>query len=67
MRRAPGKGCGGDPRGTGMEDVEAEGEDVYKTASQALQDIADGRVRGFTDIALAKRWLFKGDLPDQSV
>ena len=47
--------------------VEAEGEDVYKTASQALQDIADGRVRGFTDIALAKRWLFKGDLPDQSV
>ncbi|WP_375211407.1 hypothetical protein [Hyphococcus sp.] len=47
--------------------VEAEGEDVYKTASQALQDIADGRVRGFTDIALAKTWLFKGDLPDQSV
>ncbi len=44
--------------------VEAEGEDVYKTASLALQEIADGRVRGFTDIAHAKAWLFDGELPE---
>lgn len=44
--------------------VETEGEDVYKTASRALREIADGRVRGFTNIALAKAWLFDGMLPE---
>ncbi len=44
--------------------VMSEGADAFETASRALRDIADGRVRGFTDIALAKRWLFEGDLPE---
>jgi hypothetical protein len=44
--------------------IESEGADVTATASRALRDIADGRVRGFTDIAVAKRWLFDGALPE---
>lgn len=46
--------------------IAKEGEDIYRTASTALRDIADGRVRGFTDISLAKRWLLEGALPDSS-
>lgn len=45
------------------EAVQIEGEDVYRTASSALRQIADGRVRGFKDIALARRWLLEGALP----
>ncbi|WP_428407283.1 hypothetical protein [Hyphococcus sp.] len=44
--------------------VKVEGADAFAAASRALQDIADGRVRGFTDIALAKAWLFDGALPE---
>ena len=44
--------------------VRQEGQDAYLTASRALRDIADGRVRGFTNIALAKRWLLHGELPE---
>lgn len=44
--------------------VKTEGEDIYATASRALAKIADGRVRSFTDIKLAKRWLMDGELPD---
>lgn len=40
-----------------------EGQDVYATASHALQVLSDGRVRGFTNIALARRWLLHGELP----
>ncbi len=43
--------------------VQVEGEDAYGTASRALSDIADGRVCGFTDIALAKKWLLEGTAP----
>lgn len=43
--------------------VREEGQDVYATASHALQVLSDGRVRGFTDIALARRWLLHGELP----
>ena len=43
--------------------VKEEGSDVFESASRALREIADGRVRGFTDIALAKRWLLDGQLP----
>lgn len=45
------------------EGVKAEGEDIFATASHALSEISDGRVRGFTDIGLAKRWLLHGELP----
>lgn len=37
-----------------------EGFDVYGSASDTLRHIADGRVRGFTDIRLAKLWLQHG-------
>jgi len=40
-----------------------EGYDVFETASKALALIADGRVRGFTDLERAKRWLLHGQLP----
>lgn len=46
--------------------VSREGEDAFETASRALREIADGRVRGFTDINLAKKWLLDGDLPGES-
>ena len=45
------------------DEIDSEGEDAYKTASSALRDLADGRVRGFSDIQLAKRWLLDGALP----
>ena len=45
------------------ERVQIEGEDVFRTASSALKSIADGRVRAFRDLALARRWLLDGELP----
>lgn len=44
--------------------IKAEGADAYASGARALLDIADGRVRGFTDIALAKRWLLDCELPE---
>jgi len=41
-----------------------EGFDVYGAASDTLRQIADGRIRGFTDIRLAKLWLQHGLLDD---
>ena len=46
------------------EALATEGADVYATASRALRDIANGRVRGFSNIAMAKHWLIDGDLPE---
>lgn len=46
-----------------QEAVKAEGEDIFATASRALAEIADGRVRGFAVIGLAKKWLLHGELP----
>ncbi|WP_425410506.1 hypothetical protein [Hyphococcus sp.] len=46
--------------------VDREGEDAYASGSRALREIADGRVRGFTDVALARRWLLDGALPEDS-
>ena len=46
-----------------MRAVQIGGEDVYRTASSALRQLADGRVRGFKAIALARRWLLEGALP----
>jgi hypothetical protein len=43
--------------------IHKEGEDAYTAASRSLREVADGRVRGFTDINLAKKWLLDGDLP----
>ncbi len=43
--------------------VMTEGEDPFETTSQALHTLSDGRVRGFSDINLAKRWLLDGLLP----
>ncbi|MPY69570.1 MAG: hypothetical protein GEU92_05745 [Alphaproteobacteria bacterium] len=40
-----------------------EGYDVFGSATGALRRIADGRVRGFTDIAAARAWLIGGELP----
>ena len=40
-----------------------DGFDVLSSASGALRDLADGRVRGFRDIAAARRWLLEGRLP----
>lgn len=34
--------------------------DVFGSASAALKKITDGRVRGFTDLAGARKWLLKG-------
>ncbi|MEE2690216.1 MAG: hypothetical protein VX640_01630 [Pseudomonadota bacterium] len=45
------------------ETVQVEGEDVFRTASSALRTIADGRVRAFKDIKLARQWLLEGALP----
>lgn len=45
-------------------DVREEGQNVYATASHAVQVLSDGRVRGFTNIALARRWLLHGELPE---
>ena len=44
--------------------LKVEGADAYASGARALRDIADGRVRGFTDIGLAKRWLMQGELPN---
>lgn len=44
--------------------VRSEGQDAYQTASHALQVLSDGRIRGFTNIALARRWLLHGELPE---
>lgn len=44
--------------------VSEEGQDVYASASDALQKISDGRVRSFTDIQTAKKWLLGGGLPE---
>lgn len=43
--------------------IECEGTDVFSTASKTITSIADGRVRGFTDVQVAKRWLLNGVLP----
>ncbi len=43
--------------------IKVEGADAFATGARALREIADGRVRGFTDITLAKRWLLDGELP----
>ncbi|GJL90890.1 hypothetical protein [Hyphococcus sp.] len=43
--------------------IKIEGADAFATGARALREIADGRVRGFTDITLAKRWLLDGVLP----
>lgn len=43
-----------------------EGANIAAVISQALADLADGRLRGFTDIALAKRWLLTGELPKRT-
>ena len=40
-----------------------EGYDVYGAASAALRRIADGRIRGFTDIEAARAWLLDSRLP----
>ncbi|MEX0759942.1 MAG: hypothetical protein WD100_10210 [Tistlia sp.] len=40
-----------------------EGFDVFGSASAALRDLADGRIRGFHDLGAAKRWLLEGRLP----
>ena len=40
-----------------------EGFDVFGAATSALSAIADGRVRGFSDVEAAKRWLLEGALP----
>lgn len=47
------------PRGIGL----PEGFDVLGAATTALRSIADGRVRGFTDVIAAKQWLLEADLP----
>ncbi|WP_417515532.1 hypothetical protein [Minwuia sp.] len=46
------------------EDV-PEGFNVFGSAHAALQQIADGRVRGFTDMDMAREWLINGTLPDR--
>ncbi|PJK27914.1 hypothetical protein [Minwuia thermotolerans] len=40
-----------------------QGYDVFGAADTALRRIADGRIRGFTDIAAARAWLLDGNLP----
>lgn len=40
-----------------------EGFDVFGSASAALRDLADGRIRGFRHLDAAKRWLIEGRLP----
>lgn len=40
-----------------------EGYDVFGAASDALRRLTSGRVRGFTDIDHAKRWLLQAELP----
>jgi hypothetical protein len=40
-----------------------DGFDVFGSASAALRDLADGRVRGFRHLDAAKRWLIEGRLP----
>ncbi len=42
-----------------------DGFDVLSSASGALRDLADGRVRGFRDVAAARRWLLEGRLPGE--
>lgn len=44
--------------------IECEGTDVFDVASKAIASIADGRMRGFTDVQLAKQWLLNGVLPE---
>lgn len=44
--------------------IDEEGQDVFAAASDALQKITDGRVRSFTDIQTAKKWLLSGGLPE---
>lgn len=40
-----------------------EGYDVFGAATHALNRLADGRVRSFTDIDLARNWLLDEKLP----
>jgi len=40
-----------------------QGFDVFGAATAALNEIADGRIRGFTELDAAKRWLLEGLLP----
>lgn len=46
--------------------LEKEGADISGVAASAIASIADGRVRGFTDVQLAKEWLLNGVLPDST-
>ncbi len=39
--------------------VQTKGADLRDTAYNTLHSLTDGRVRGFTDIQLAKQWLLK--------
>ncbi|WDI32781.1 hypothetical protein PUV54_06170 [Hyphococcus flavus] len=36
---------------------------MYSTATHALEVLADEKIRGFHDIALARRWLLEGETP----
>ncbi len=44
--------------------VTGEGAGAYAAGARTLRDIADSRIRGFTNIALAKKWLLDGAAPD---
>ncbi len=44
------------PEGT----VAQQGEDAYINAADGVREIADGRVRSFSDIQKARRWLLSG-------
>ena len=46
--------------------IENEGVDTFASASRTIKSLANGRVRAFTDLALAKQWLLDGELPKQS-
>ena len=46
--------------------LDQEGSDIFGVATMAIASIADGRVRGFTDVQLAKQWLLNGVLPDSN-
>ena len=46
--------------------LEREGADVFGAATMAIASIADGRVRGFTDVQLAKQCLLNGMLPEST-
>ncbi|WP_411819263.1 hypothetical protein ABFZ85_10050 [Hyphococcus formosus] len=45
--------------------VKVEGIDTYASASRTVKALANGRVRAFSDVGLAKRWLLEGEIPEQ--